>query len=77
MTPNNKTQTMGVYALGIPGIAVITQSHQAADATGEDVSANKQTNPVTTELKAKSLFTIRHPRRRGGRSCRRRVRHRP
>ena len=53
MTPNNKTQTMGVYALGIPGIAVITQSHQAADATGEDVNANKQTNPVTTELKAK------------------------
>ena len=53
MTPNNKTQTMGVYALGIPGIAVITQSHQAADATGEDVNANKQTNPVTTELKVK------------------------
>ena len=77
MTPNNKTQTMGVYALGIPSIAVITQSHQAADATGEDVSANKQTNPVTTELKAKSLFTTRHPHRRGGRSCRRRVRHRP
>ena len=53
MTPNNKTQTMGVYALGIPGIAVITQSHQAAHATGEDVNANKQTTPVTTELKAK------------------------
>ena len=53
MTPNNKTQTMGVYALGIPGIAVITQSHQAADATGEDVNANRQTNPVTTELKVK------------------------
>ena len=52
MTPNNKTQTMGVYALGIPGIAVITQSHQAADATGEDVSATKQTNPVTTGLTA-------------------------
>ena len=53
MTPNNTTQTMGVYALGIPGIAVITQSHQAADASGEDVNANKQTNPVTTELKVK------------------------
>ena len=53
MTPNNKTQTMGVYALGIPGIAVITQSTQAADATGEDVNANRQTNPVTTELKVK------------------------
>ena len=77
MTPNNKTQTMGVYALGLPGIAVITQSHQAADATIEDVNANKQTNPVTTELKAKSLFTTRHPCRRGGRSCRRRVRRRP
>jgi len=53
MTPNNKTQTMGVYALGIPGIAVITQSHQAADATGEDVNASTQANPVTTELTTK------------------------
>ena len=52
MTPSNKTQTMGVYAIGVPGIAVITQSTQAADATGEDVNANRQANPVRTELKA-------------------------
>ena len=45
--------TLLLGAIGIPGIAVITQSTQAADATGEDVNANKQTNPVTTELKAK------------------------
>ena len=44
---------MGVYAFGIPGIAVITQSTQASDTTSEDVNANRQTNPVTTELKAK------------------------
>ena len=55
MTPANKTQTMGVYALGIPGIAVITQSHQDADATGADTNAPTQRNPVTvdTTLKAK------------------------
>ena len=53
MTPSNKTQTMGVYAIGVPGIAVITQSTQAADATGADMNANRQANPVRTELKAK------------------------
>ena len=53
MTPSNKTQTMGVYAIGVPGIAVITQSTQAADVQGEDVNANRQANPVRTELKVK------------------------
>ena len=35
---------MGVYAFGIPGIAVITQSHQTADNAGSD------TNAAGTEL---------------------------
>lgn len=50
MTPSNKTQTMGVYALGIPGIAVITQSNLDAD-----TNAPTQRNPVIvdTTLKAK------------------------
>ena len=49
--PSDKTQTMGVYALGIPGIAVITQSHQDADNKGDDEIKPAQVNPVT--LKAK------------------------
>jgi hypothetical protein len=39
---------MGVYALGIPGIAVIKQSSQYEDASGGDTNAPSQTNPVTT-----------------------------
>ena len=46
MTPSDKTQTMGVYAFGIPGIAVITQSHQTADNAGSDTNAAAQSNPV-------------------------------
>lgn len=38
---------------GIPGIVVITQSHQDADATGADVNAPEQKNPVTTTVKVK------------------------
>lgn len=49
LTPANKTQTMGVYAIGIPGIAVITQSHQGADAGGSDTNAPSQANPVTVD----------------------------
>ena len=48
MTPSSKTQTMGVYALGIPGIAIITQSSQNEDASGGDTNAPTQANPVTT-----------------------------
>ncbi|MBQ8114094.1 MAG: hypothetical protein IJ146_12910 [Kiritimatiellae bacterium] len=48
MTPSSKTQTMGVYALGIPGIAIITQSSQNEDASGGDKYAPTQANPVTT-----------------------------
>ena len=46
LTPSDKTQTMGVYAFGIPGIAVITQSTQAADNAGSDTNAAAQSNPV-------------------------------
>ena len=48
MTPSSKTQTMGVYAIGVPGIAIITQSTQNEDASGGDANAPSQTNPVTT-----------------------------
>ena len=44
-----KTQTMGVYAVGIPGIAVISQTTQAADNKGEDTNVPVQVNPVTTK----------------------------
>ena len=47
LTPSAKTQTMGVYAFGIPGIAVITQSTQDADNTGDDDNNQTQVNPVT------------------------------
>ena len=46
LTPSDKTQTMGVYAFGIPAIAVITQSHQTADNAGSDTNAAAQSNPV-------------------------------
>ena len=49
LTPSAKTQTMGVYAFGIPGIAVITQSTQNADNTGDDDNAQTQVNPVTVK----------------------------
>ena len=49
LTPSAKTQTMGVYAFGIPGIAVITQSEQKADNAGDDTNAPAQSNPVTVE----------------------------
>ena len=47
LTPSAKTQTMGVYAFGIPGIAVITQSAQDADNAGDDDNNQTQVNPVT------------------------------
>ena len=48
MTPSSKTQSMGVYALGIPGIAIITKSTQNEDASGGDTNVPTQANPVTT-----------------------------
>ena len=53
MTPSDKTQTMGVYAFGIPGIAVITQSHQTADNAGSDTNAAAQSNPVSVDTRVK------------------------
>ena len=47
LTPSNKMQSMGVYAIGIPGIAIITSSTQQADNAGDDVNEPKQVNPVT------------------------------
>ena len=53
MTPSSKTQSMGVYALGIPGIAIITQSTQNEDASGGDTNVPTQANPVTVDTKIK------------------------
>ena len=53
MTPSSKTQSMGVYALGIPGIAIITQSTQNEDASGGDTNVPTQANPVTVDTKLK------------------------
>ena len=52
LTPSDKTQTMGVYAFGIPGIAVITQSHQTADNAGSDTNAATQSNPASIDIDA-------------------------
>ena len=46
LTPSAKTQTMSLYAIGIPGIAVVTQSTQNADNTGDDDNKPVQANPV-------------------------------
>ena len=53
LRPTAKTQTMGVYAFGIPGIAVITQSNQDADNRGNDDNKPTQANPVSVEVPIK------------------------
>ena len=50
LTPSAKTQTMGVYAFGIPGVAVVTHSTQAADNAGDDENRPSQANPVSVEV---------------------------
>ena len=50
LTPSSKTQSMGVYALGIPGIAIITKSTQNEGASGGDTNVPTQVNPVTTTM---------------------------
>ena len=50
MTPSSKTQSMGVYAIGVPGIAIITKSTQNEDASGGDTNVPTQANPVTTTM---------------------------
>ncbi len=51
MKPNAKTQTMSLYAIGIPGIAVVTQSEQLADNRGDDSNEPVQANPVSVDVK--------------------------
>ena len=53
LTPSAKTQTMSLYAIGIPGIAVVTHSEQKADNKGDDKNAPTQANPVSVETKVK------------------------
>ena len=49
LTPSAKTQTMSLYAIGIPGIAVITHSTQDADNKGDDENRPTQANPVSVK----------------------------
>ena len=53
LTPSAKTQSMSLYAIGIPGIAVVTQSEQTADNKGDDDNKPVQANPVSVETKLK------------------------
>ena len=53
LTPSAKTQTMSLYAIGIPGIAVVTHSTQDADNKGDDENRPTQANPVSVETKVK------------------------
>ena len=53
LTPSATTQTMGVYAFGIPGIAVITHSEQNADNAGDDENRPVQANPVSVRAAVK------------------------
>ena len=51
LTPSAKTQSMSLYAIGIPGIAIVTQSEQTADNKGDDDNKPAQANPVTVDTK--------------------------
>ena len=53
LTPSAKTQTMSLYAIGIPGIAIVTQSTQNADNTGDDDNKPVQANPVSVKVPIK------------------------
>ena len=53
LTPSAKTQSMSLYAIGIPGIAVVSQSEQTADNKGDDDNTPVQSNPVTVDTKLK------------------------
>ena len=48
LTPSARTQSMSLYAIGIPCIAIVTQSEQTADNKGDDDNTPLQANPVTT-----------------------------
>ena len=53
LTPSAKTQSMSLYAVGIPGIAVVTRSEQVADNKGDDENKPVQANPVSVETNVK------------------------
>ena len=53
LTPSAKTQSMSLYAIGIPGIAIVTQSEQTADNTGDDDNTPVQANPVSVDAPIK------------------------
>ena len=53
LTPSAKTQSMSLYAIGIPGIAIVTQSEQTADNTGDDDNTPVQANPVSVDVPIK------------------------
>ena len=53
LTPSAKTQSMSLYAIGIPGIAVVTQSEQTADNKGDDENKPVQANPVSVDVPIK------------------------
>ena len=53
LTPSTKTQTMSLYAIGIPGVAVVTHSTQDADNKGDDENKPTQMNPVRVDVPIK------------------------
>ena len=53
LTPSAKTQSMSLYAIGIPGIAIVTRSEQTADNTGDDDNKPVQANPVSVDVPIK------------------------
>ena len=53
LTPSAKTQTMSLYAIGIPGVAVVTHSTQDADNKGDDENRPTQANPVSVDVPIK------------------------
>ena len=53
LTPSAKTQTMSLYAIGIPGVAVVTHSTQDADNKGDDENKPTQANPVSVDVPIK------------------------
>ena len=53
LTPSAKTQTMSLYTIGIPGIAVVMHSTQDADNKGDDENKPTQANPISVETKVK------------------------
>ena len=53
LTPSAKSQSMSLYAVGIPGIAIVTKSEQIAANKGDDEGKPVQANPVSVETKIK------------------------